>query len=201
MTKYYRILLSLLLISSYLIDGAPTMAPISLPADDALSTYYCIDSPAWSEPSFLPKNCATAMSQFFVQEMLVHGDVVFEFHAVGAQPRSRYPSQHTPQKFTYEQLPGVPPATMFGLTDVASYSDAWNAVKRVKNNCISEYLATNETIHESGGGMNFRSLTGWSATGTLHLLRTLGESVADVKYVLQEAKALLVSSYGTQIRK
>ena len=103
--------------------------------------------------------------------------------------------------FYPEQLPGVPPATMFGLTDVASYSDAWNAVKRVKNNCISEYLATNETIHESGGGMNFRSLTGWSATGTLHLLRTLGESVADVKYVLQEAKALLVSFYGTQIRK
>lgn len=77
------------------------MAPISLPADDALSTYYCIDSPVWSGPSFLPKNCATAMSQFFVQEMLVHGDVVFEFFAVGARPRSRYPSQHTPQKFTY----------------------------------------------------------------------------------------------------
>lgn len=102
MTKYHHILLSLpLVVSPYLINGAPTTAPISLPPDDALSTYYCNDSPAWSGPSFYPKDCATAMSQFFVQELLVHGDVLFEFSAVGARPRTRYPSQTTPQKFTY----------------------------------------------------------------------------------------------------
>lgn len=45
------------------------------------------------------------MSQFFVQELLVHGDVIFEFLGVGAQPRSRYPSLKTPQKFTYGEPP------------------------------------------------------------------------------------------------
>lgn len=100
MTRYHHILFSLV-ISPYLIHGAPTTVPLSLPADDALSTYYCNDSPAWSEPSFTPKDCATAMSQFFVQELFVHGDVIFEFVAVGARPGSRYPSQNMPQKFTY----------------------------------------------------------------------------------------------------
>lgn len=52
----------------------------------------------------MPKNCATAISQFFVKEILVHGDVLFEFLAVGGRKESRYPSQKTPQKFTYGEL-------------------------------------------------------------------------------------------------
>ena len=76
--------------------------------------------------------------------------------------------------FYPEELPDVSPSRVFGLMDVASYNDAWNAVKQVMNNCISKYLATNETIKESGGGLNFRSQTGWSAFGTLDLLNTFG---------------------------
>lgn len=106
MTRYRWILLSfLLVIPPYLINGAPTTTPVSLPADDTLSPYYCNDSPAWSGPSFFPKNCATALSQFFLNELLVHGDVLFEFLAVGGQRRSRFPPQQTPQKFTYGELP------------------------------------------------------------------------------------------------
>ena len=41
------------------------------------------------------------MSQFFLQKMLVHEDAAFEFLAVGAQPRTEYPLQSTPLKFTY----------------------------------------------------------------------------------------------------
>ena len=101
MTKSYQNVLLLLLMSPYLINGAPTTAPISLPANDALSTYYCNDSPAWSGPSFFPKDCATALSRFYVQEILAHENEVFEFLAIGAHPPSRYPSQHTPRKYTY----------------------------------------------------------------------------------------------------
>lgn len=101
MTKCHHILSLFLLISPYLINGAPTTAPVSLPADDALSTYYCSDSPAWSGPSFYPKDCTAAMAQFFLQELLVHGDVLFEFLAVGARQRTRYPPQNMPEKFTY----------------------------------------------------------------------------------------------------
>lgn len=71
--------------------------------------------------------------------------------------------------FHPEELPGVPPAKLFGLADVASYNDAWKAARRVMDNCISKYLTTNETMQGSGGGMNFRSETGWSPIGTLHL--------------------------------
>lgn len=181
MTKCRHILSLFLLISPYLINGAPTTAPVSLPADDALSTYYCSDSPAWSGPSFYPKDCAAAMAQFFLQELLVHGDVLFEFLAVGARQRTRYPPQNMPEKFTYgtctmaivmlvafypEELPGIPPSTVFSLMDVASYADVWNAVREVMDNCISRYLATNETMQESGGGINFLSQTGWSAIGS-----------------------------------
>lgn len=68
--------------------------------------------------------------------------------------------------FHPEELPGVPASRLFRLMDVASYSDVWNAVKEVKENCISVYLTANGTMSESGGGMNFRSQTGWSAVGT-----------------------------------
>lgn len=97
----YRHMLLVLAISASLSKCAPNLQPVSWPADDAPSTYYCNDSPAWSGPSFDPKDCVTAMSQFFLGELLVHGDVLFEFLAVGAQPQSRYPSQNTPQKFAY----------------------------------------------------------------------------------------------------
>ena len=73
--------------------------------------------------------------------------------------------------FHPEELPGVPPAKLFGLADVASYNDAWNAARRVMDNCISKYLTTNETMQGSGGGMNFRSQTGWSPIGKLHLAK------------------------------
>lgn len=63
------------------------------------------------------------------------------------------------------ELPGVPAHKLYGLMDVASYSDVWNAVKQVKDNCISVYVAVNETMSESGEGINFRSQTGWSAIG------------------------------------
>ena len=96
-----RHILLLLAISASLGDGAPNTQPTLSPADDALSTYYCSDAPAWSGPFFNPKDCVTAMSQFFLRELLVHGDLNFEFLAVGAQPQSRYPSQFTPQKFAY----------------------------------------------------------------------------------------------------
>ena len=41
------------------------------------------------------------MSQFFLSEVLVHGDSFFEFLAVGGQPELRYRSQYTPQRFAY----------------------------------------------------------------------------------------------------
>lgn len=72
--------------------------------------------------------------------------------------------------FYPEELPGVPGSTLFALMDVASFNDAWKAVKQVMDKCISKYLLTNETtMQEGGGGMNYRSETGWSAIGTLHL--------------------------------
>ena len=103
--------------------------------------------------------------------------------------------------FDPEELPGVHPSRLFSKMDVASYNDGWNAVRRVMDNCISKYLAINKTMHENGGGINFKSDTGWSQIGTLHLPNAFGESLSDVNIFLQEAKALLVSSYGIQIRK
>ena len=228
--KYHNILLVILLaISEYLITGAPTTSHITLPADDTLSTVICNDSPAWSGPSFNPRDCATAISKFFAQELLVHEDAILEFQCVGAHAQSRYPPQMTPQKFTYgellymnlpemakcilsielqetanserslvgtctmaivmlasffpEELPGIPGSRVFSLVDVASYKDVWNAVKRVMDNCISKYLAFNETMQDGGGGLDFRSATGWSAVGKLHLSQTSRESVVDVRNV------------------
>lgn len=102
MTKYQYILSILLLaISPELSDGAPNGRPIPVAAGDALSTYDCNESPAWSGPSFNPKDCAAAISQFYSHELLVHRNMGFEFLAIGAHPRSRYPSQNTPRKFTH----------------------------------------------------------------------------------------------------
>ena len=105
--------------------------------------------------------------------------------------------------FHPERLPGVPPSRVFALTDVASYNDAWNAVKQVMNNCISKYLAVNETVPESGGGMKFISQTGWSEFGTLHLhlQKSCGKAVANMGNVLQEIKVILVSSCGIQVQE
>lgn len=251
LTRYHQIFVPLLLvISPYLTSGAPTSASVSLSGDDALSTYYCSDSLTWSGPSFFPKNCATAVAMFLVEKHSVHEDMPFEFLAFDDHARSRYPSQRTPQKFSYGklpvyirqiygretanyilsmylqemadlgqpltdtctmaivmlaafypgELPGVSPSRVFGLTDVASYDDAWNAVRQVMDNCISKYFATNQTIADSGGGMNFRSQTGWSAFGTLHLVRTNGKSVTDMGNAVQEAKVRSGSFYGTQVR-
>ena len=105
MAQYHHFFLSfLIVISPYLIRGAPTSASISLPEDDASPPYYCTDSLAWSGPTFNPKNCATAVSQFYL-ENFERRDVLFEFLAVGGRAQSRYPSQKTPQKFTYGELP------------------------------------------------------------------------------------------------
>ena len=215
---YLCSLLSLLLtISAYLVSGSPTSASILSPVDDVLSPYYCTDSTTWSGPSFFPRDCATALAQFSVNELFVHEDVIFEFLAVGGRAQSRYASQKTPRKYRYgefavhffrtygqgtpksipcnqvremadlrcsltgtctmaivmlvaffpEELPGVPSSRVFSLMDVASYNDVWNAVRQVMDNCISKYLAINETTTESKGGVNFRSQTGWSAFGTL----------------------------------
>lgn len=71
--------------------------------------------------------------------------------------------------FSPEELPGVPPSQEFALMDIASYNDAWSAVKQVLDKCISKFLAANETMQKKQGGMNFRSGTGWSAFGTLFL--------------------------------
>lgn len=68
--------------------------------------------------------------------------------------------------FHPEELPGVPRPMLFSLMDVASYKDVWNAVRIVKENCISVYLTVNGTMSEKGGRVNFRSQTGWSAVGT-----------------------------------
>ena len=104
-TMYHCSLLSLLLIvSAYLVSGSPTSASIVLPVDDALSTYYCSDSPTWSGPSFFPRDCATALARFSVAETLVDEDVVYEFLAVGVRPQSRYVSQETPRKYTYGEF-------------------------------------------------------------------------------------------------
>ncbi len=103
--------------------------------------------------------------------------------------------------FDPEELPGVHPSRLFSKMDVASYNDGWNAVRQVMDNCISKILAINKTMHENGSGVNFLSDTGWSPIGTLHLPKPFGESVADANVVLQEAKALLASSYGIQVRK
>ena len=65
------------------------------------------------------------------------------------------------------ELPDVPPSRVFPLEDVASFSDVWAAVKRVKDNCISRYLTANETRHEIGP-LKFRSQTGWSAIGVFY---------------------------------
>lgn len=86
--------------------------------------------------------------------------------------------------FHPEELPGVPPSKLFNLMDVACYNDAWKAVRQVKDNCISRYLATNETMQESGEGLNFRSQTGWSAIGRLCPIKPSGETVADVSNVI-----------------
>ena len=102
--------------------------------------------------------------------------------------------------FLPEDLPGVPPSRVFSLMDVASYNDVWNAVKQVMNNCISKYLAINETIPEIKGGVKFTSQTGWSAFGTLHLLKTFGESIADRGDAVQGAKVISVSSSGTRVQ-
>ncbi len=102
--------------------------------------------------------------------------------------------------FDPEELPGVHPSRLFSKMDVASYNDGWNAVRQVMDSCISK-IAINKTMHETGSGVNFLSDTGWSPIGTLHLPNPFGESVADVNIVLQEAKALSVSSYGIQIRQ
>ena len=75
--------------------------------------------------------------------------------------------------FYPEELPGIPPSRTFSLMDVASYMDVWNAVRQVMDNCISRYLATNETMQEIGGNISFRSQTGWSAIGMFHILETL----------------------------
>ena len=69
--------------------------------------------------------------------------------------------------FFPEELPGVPPSRVFPLEDVASFSEVWEAVKRVKDNCLSRYLTANETMRNSGG-LKFRSETGWSAVGVLY---------------------------------
>lgn len=103
MKNPHILLLFLQVISFHLISAAPTTTSISLPVDEALSAYHCNDSPDWSGSSFYPKDCKTAISQFFLQEVLVHGDVVFEFEAVGARAQTRYPLQKTPQKFTYSK--------------------------------------------------------------------------------------------------
>ena len=102
--------------------------------------------------------------------------------------------------FFPDELPGISPSRVFSLMDVASYNDAWNAVRQVMNNCISKYLAINKTISKSQGGVNFRSQTGWSAFGALHPLNTFGESIADRAGAVQGAKVILVSSYGTQVQ-
>ena len=248
---YHSSLLSLLLvISAYLVSGWPTSTSIVSPVDDALSTYYCSDSPTWSGPSFFPRDCATALAQFAVNEQLVHEDVVFEFLAVGGRAQSRYASQETPRKYRYrkfavhvpqtygqetpkcipcnqvremadlkcsltgtctmaivmlvaffpEDLPGVEPSRVFSLMDIASYNDVWNAVKQVMNNCISKYLGINETIAERKEGLTFTSQTGWSAFGTLHPLKTFGESIADRADAVQGAKVISASFYGTQVQ-
>lgn len=102
MATVHNILLTLIqAILPYLISGASSSPSVSLSVDNTLSTCYCNDSPAWSGPSFHPKDCATAVSQFFLQEVLVHGSVIFEFLAVSGGAQSRYPSQLLPQKFTY----------------------------------------------------------------------------------------------------
>ena len=41
------------------------------------------------------------MSKFFAYKLLKHEDAAFEFLAVGAQPRTGYPSQSTPLRYTY----------------------------------------------------------------------------------------------------
>ena len=102
--------------------------------------------------------------------------------------------------FFPEELPGVPPSRVFDLTDVASYNDVWDAVRQVMDNCISKYLAINETIPESKGGLNFRSQTGWSAFGTLHLLKTFGEPIAERADAVQGAKGISAASSGTQVQ-
>ena len=103
MKSQYILLVFILSISEYLVTGAPTTY-ISSPAEDALSTYLCTDLQTWSTTHFYPKHCATAVSQFFVQELLVHGDAILEFHGVGAHAQSRYPSEMLPQKFTYGEF-------------------------------------------------------------------------------------------------
>lgn len=105
MTQYHRFFLSLILvISPYLISGAPTSASISLPKDDVLSTYHCTDYPAWNGPSFNPRHCVTAASQFYL-EVFEHRDMLFEFRVIGGRAQSRYPSQRTPQRFTFGESP------------------------------------------------------------------------------------------------
>ena len=100
--------------------------------------------------------------------------------------------------FFPEELPGIRPSKVFSLTDVATYNDVWNAVRQVMDHCISKYLAINKTIPEGKGGLNFRSQTGWHAFGTLHILKTFGEPIADRVDAVQGAKVISASSYGTQ---
>ena len=81
------------------------------------------------------------------------------------------------------ELPGEDPTTIYSIRDFATYHDVWNAVKQVKDNCISRYLAINQTMREPGGRVNFRSQTGWSAVGTMHRHKIFNDSFADIENV------------------
>ena len=104
MYHYCSFLSLLLVISAYLVSGWPTSASKLLPVDDDLSTYHCSDSPTWSSPSFFPRDCATALARFSLDELFVHEDVVFEFLAVGGRAQTRYASQETPRRYAYGEF-------------------------------------------------------------------------------------------------
>ena len=80
---------------------ALTVIVFSLLSNTALSDYHCNSSPKWSSPSFIPRDCDTALSLFFRRKVLVHGDSAVEFVRIGTKPRSRLPTVLTPQKYEF----------------------------------------------------------------------------------------------------
>ena len=81
-------------------DSVPTPSLVSQ-SNDTTSAYHCITLPDWLAQSFDTDDCPMAISQFFVEEKLKHGNTLYEFLSRGVDPRTGYPKQNVPRKYSY----------------------------------------------------------------------------------------------------
>lgn len=105
MVHYIRLLSTIMVsLTALLINGVPVATTDGLRANESLSTCYCNSSPDWISRSFFPKDCATTISQFFLEELVQWGETPFEFKAMGVHPVTRLPTQSLPRKYIYGKL-------------------------------------------------------------------------------------------------